>query len=53
MTGAGFGGCVLCLIKKDIVGDAIRETGEMYRKKFNRRCDFYLIESNYETERLS
>jgi galactokinase len=42
MTGAGFGGCVVCLVSPDAVSDIIRQLDSDYRKKFNLEADFFL-----------
>lgn len=42
MTGAGFGGCTVNLIKKDQKNEIIDSIKTSYRDKFNKEPDFYL-----------
>lgn len=42
MTGAGFGGCTVNLIKKDQKDEIIDSIRTSYRGKFNKEPDFYL-----------
>ncbi|WP_101842975.1 galactokinase [Halobacillus sp. Marseille-P3879] len=44
MTGAGFGGCTINLVKEDLVEDFIQNVGEHYRKATNLTTDFYVVD---------
>lgn len=42
MTGAGFGGCTVSIVKKDKVDDFIKNIGEAYKNKIGYAADFYI-----------
>lgn len=44
MTGAGFGGCAVSIVKKDKVEDFIKNVGEAYKEKIGYEADFYAVE---------
>ncbi len=44
MTGAGFGGCTVTLVKKDAVQAFIQKTGTAYEKAIGYPADFYSVE---------
>lgn len=44
MTGAGFGGCTVSIVKDDAVEQFIREVGSSYKKKIGYGADFYVVE---------
>lgn len=44
MTGAGFGGCTVSLVKTDKVDDFIREVGKAYEEKIGYAADFYVVD---------
>lgn len=44
MTGAGFGGCTVSIVKKDKVDGFIKNVGEKYREKIGYEADFYVVQ---------
>lgn len=44
MTGAGFGGCTVSLVKEEAIDDFISVVGENYKKKIGLTADFYIAE---------
>ena len=42
MTGAGFGGCTVSIVKKDKEDDFIKNVGEAYKNKIGYAADFYI-----------
>ena len=42
MTGAGFGGCAICIAERDKVDEIIRRVGETYAEKIGYNAEFYL-----------
>jgi galactokinase len=44
MTGAGFGGCTVSLVKDEAVDDFIRQVGDAYEKTIGYAADFYVVE---------
>ena len=45
MTGAGFGGCTVSIIKEENVSDFIEKMGAEYLKKFVHEASFYVTET--------
>ncbi|MGM0123899.1 galactokinase [Enterococcus sp. AZ194] len=41
MTGAGFGGCGIALVKEAVLPDFIQTVGEIYKEKIGYAADFY------------
>jgi len=44
MTGAGFGGCTVSIVREDAVESFIREVGTAYQKRTGLNADFYVAE---------
>ena len=44
MTGAGFGGCTVSIVKTDAVDNFIRTVGETYKKAIGYAADFYVVD---------
>ncbi|MFK4784469.1 galactokinase [Fusobacterium sp. MFO224] len=42
MTGAGFGGCAVSIVKNDCIDDFIKNVGDKYKKATNLEADFYI-----------
>lgn len=43
MTGAGFGGCTVSIVKKDSIKRFIKKVGKAYKKKIGYQADFYVV----------
>jgi len=41
MTGAGFGGCAVALVERDLIPDFIARVGEMYSRRTGLQAEFY------------
>lgn len=44
MTGAGFGGCAVSIVKTDKVNEFIQNVGKAYKEKIGYDADFYAVE---------
>ncbi len=44
MTGAGFGGCAIALVKNTAVDDFMNKVGDKYKRKVGKEADFYLTD---------
>lgn len=44
MTGAGFGGCTVSIVKDDAIDTFISRVGSVYKEKIGYAADFYVVE---------
>lgn len=44
MTGAGFGGCTVSIVKESAVDEFVEKVGAAYQKKIGYGADFYVVE---------
>ena len=44
MTGAGFGGCTVSIVKNDAIDKFKEEVGRAYADKIGYAADFYVVE---------
>lgn len=44
MTGAGFGGCAVSIVKNDKVDNLIQNVGKSYKEKTGYNADFYVVD---------
>jgi len=44
MTGAGFGGCAVSIVKNDKIDDFIKNVGDSYKEKIGYSADFYVVD---------
>lgn len=52
MTGAGFGGCTVSIVKEDRIDDFIHKVGGIYLDKIGYGADFYVVEIGNGPERI-
>lgn len=53
MTGGGFGGCTVSIVKKDVVDSFIDIVGKGYMEKTGLKADFYVVDIGEGAHRLS
>ena len=53
MTGAGFGGCTVSIVKDEAVEHFIEAVGSVYEKKIGYSADFYVVEIGDGPSRLA
>lgn len=46
MTGGGFGGCTVSIVKENLIEDFIKNVGENYLKRTGRKADFYVTDTS-------
>ena len=44
MTGAGFGGCTVSIVREENIDEFIKTVGEIYEKTIGYKADFYVVE---------
>jgi galactokinase len=44
MTGAGFGGCAVSIVKEEAIESFIQQVGKEYKEKIGYEADFYVVE---------
>ena len=44
MTGAGFGGCTVSIVKEENIPSFIEMVGKVYKEKIGYEADFYVVE---------
>ncbi len=47
MTGAGFGGCTVSLVKDEAIDGFIKQVGDAYLEKIGYKADFYEVDVGY------
>lgn len=52
MTGAGFGGCTVSIVKSEAVDSFIEKVGKEYNKKTGFTADFYVVEAGGGPQKL-
>ncbi|MGV2623137.1 UNVERIFIED_CONTAM: galactokinase [Halobacillus marinus] len=52
MTGAGFGGCTISIVKKDDVDSFLTNVGDRYKKAVDLEADFYVVEIGDGAKRM-
>lgn len=52
MTGAGFGGCTVSIVRDDAVDQFMDTVGSVYKKKIGYSADFYVVEVGSGPSRL-
>ncbi len=52
MTGAGFGGCTVSIVKTEAIDNFIKNVGKAYEKKIGYKADFYVVNIGDGPQRL-
>ena len=52
MTGAGFGGCAVSIVKDEAVDDFVHNVGEIYKEKIGYDAEFYIVEIGDGAKRI-
>ncbi len=53
MTGAGFGGCAIAIVKNDRLEDFIKEVSDMYLEKVGYKADLYVASVGLGTHEIT
>ncbi len=53
MTGAGFGGCAIAIVKKEALKEFTKRVGERYRARCGIEASFFACESGDGAGRLT
>lgn len=53
MTGAGFGGCTVSIVKEEAIDGFIENVGEIYEKEIGYAADFYVVEIGDGSRRIA
>ena len=53
ITGGGFGGCTVSIVKNASVDDFIKKVGDGYKKKTGKNADFYIVDIGDGASKLS
>lgn len=53
MTGAGFGGCTVSIVKEEAIEAFIKNVGEIYEKEIGYAADFYVVEIGDGSRRIA
>ena len=52
ITGGGFGGCTVSIVKEEAIDDFIEKVGTVYEKRTGKKADFYTVEIGDGPSRL-
>ena len=53
ITGGGFGGCTVSIIKNDTVDTFVNEIGKAYEEKVGHKAEFYIVDIGDGAHKLS
>ena len=52
MTGGGFGGCTVSIVKSDAVHEFIEKIGKVYKERTGKSAEFYIADAGDGARRL-